>query len=280
MKPAGERPAADVLGIKVDAVAMDDALARIVTLLSSAEKGYICFANVHGVMEAQRLPELMAAYAHSAMTLPDGMPLAWVGHWQGFQKMERVCGPDLMLALFTNPKFYSRTHYLYGGCELVAEELRDRLLQLNPRAQIIGVRTPPFHDLSEEEEQDLIRDIGELKPDIVWVGVSCPKQELLMARLSRKLDTKLMFGVGAAFDFHTGRIRDASPWVKRAGLQWLHRLMQDPRRLWKRYLRNNPAFIWRIGLQLLEGRGTPEEYSPTVKATPPHLGVSRDRTIG
>lgn len=250
MRCEEKRDVANVLGINVDALTVEEALTRIAAMLEAGKKGYICCANVYGVTEARRIPALRKAYAESAMTVPDGMPLAWVGRWQGFREMERVCGPDLMLQLFTRPEFNGRTHYLYGGCELVAQELRDRLLQHNPQAQIVGVRTPPFHDLTMEEEEQLIQDVAELSPDIVWVGISCPKQELLMRRMLAKLDTKLMFGVGAAFDFHTGRIRDAAPWVKRAGLQWAHRLMQDPRRLWRRYLRNNPEFIWRIALQL------------------------------
>lgn len=280
MKVGEKRGTANVLGINVDAVTMQDSLTRIRAMLESGIKGYICCANVHGVTEAQHIPELRRAYAESAMTVPDGMPLAWVGRWQGFRNMERVCGPDLMLEVFTRPEFNGKTHYLYGGCELVAEELRDRLLDRNPQARIVGVRTPPFHDLTAAEEQELTQDVAELKPDIVWVGISCPKQELLMARMLGKLDTKLMFGVGAAFDFHTGRIHDAAPWVKRAGLQWVHRLLQDPRRLWRRYLRNNPEFIWRIAIQFVEAKRMPAKQLVGNEGVPARVAAPADTTIG
>ena len=280
MKVGEKRGTAYVLGINVDAVTMQDSLTRIRAMLESGIKGYICCANVHGVTEAQHIPELRRAYAESAMTVPDGMPLAWVGRWQGFRNMERVCGPDLMLEVFTRPEFNGKTHYLYGGCELVAEELRDRLLDRNPQARIVGVRTPPFHDLTAAEEQELTQDVAELKPDIVWVGISCPKQELLMARMLGKLDTKLMFGVGAAFDFHTGRIHDAAPWVKRAGLQWVHRLLQDPRRLWRRYLRNNPEFIWRIAIQFVEAKRMPAKQLVGNEGVPARVAAPADTTIG
>lgn len=249
MKVVEQGLCANVLGIKIDAIDMAEALARIQAFLWTEQRGYICVAGVHGVMEAQRRPELASAYAKSVMTLPDGMPLVWVGHWQRLASMGRVCGPDLMLEMFTREEFKETTHYLYGGCEGVAGELRERLLERNPQARIVGVRTPPFRELTAREERDLLREISELKPDVMWVGVSCPKQEVLMVRLQGKLQVKLMFGVGAAFDYHTGRIRDSAPWVKRAGLQWLHRLLQDPKRLWRRYLRNNPEFVWRIALQ-------------------------------
>jgi N-acetylglucosaminyldiphosphoundecaprenol N-acetyl-beta-D-mannosaminyltransferase len=168
--------------------------------------------------------------------------------------MERVTGPDLMLQLFADPRFATLSHFFYGGEPGVAEELKRRLIQRHPRARILGTYMPPFRDLNATEEAAFLDTISALKPDILWVGIGCPRQELFMARYLPHLETRLIFGVGAAFDYHTGRIRDAAPWIKRAGLQWLHRLLQDPRRLWKRYLRNNPAFLWHITLQLLNWR--------------------------
>jgi N-acetylglucosaminyldiphosphoundecaprenol N-acetyl-beta-D-mannosaminyltransferase len=258
---------------------MTEALAHIHSMLRGDEKGYVCCADVHGIMEAQRHPEVAKAYADSAMTLPDGMPLVWMGRQQHFRHMERVCGPDLMLEVFTRPEFRETTHYLYGGREMVAQELRDRLLEKNPDARIVGVRTPPFRELTAAEEQELIQDIAELKPDVLWVGISCPKQELFMTRHVGKLDTKLMFGVGAAFDYHTDRIRDSAPWVKRAGLQWLHRLLQDPKRLWRRYLRNNPAFVWRVLLQVA-GAESPALKQGSQQTPPVNVHPSADTTIG
>ena len=148
------------------------------------------------------------------------------------------------------------THLLYGGDAGVAQLLRKRLLQQFPDARIVGAITPPFHELTPHEEQQLIDEVRSVKPDIIWVGLGCPKQEQFMHRHLDRLDTTLMLGVGAAFDVHTGRLHDSPAWVKRAGLQWLHRLLQDPRRLWKRYLRSNSAFLASLALELL-GFGHP-----------------------
>jgi N-acetylglucosaminyldiphosphoundecaprenol N-acetyl-beta-D-mannosaminyltransferase len=241
---------ANVLGIEVEALNMARAVERVAEVLESNEKGYVSVIGVHGVMEAQRNPQLAAIYAHSAITIPDGMPTVWVGRLQGCAEMERVTGPDLMLEVFRNPKFGHCTHFFYGGEEGVAKSLAQRLTRKFPGAQVVGTYTPPWRELSDEEGDELVARIRKLKPDFFWVGISAPRQEVFMNRYLPVLETKLMFGVGAAFDYHTGRIQDSPQWVKRAGLQWLHRLLQDPRRLWRRYLRNNPAFVWHILLQL------------------------------
>ena len=250
MKRSKQRPAAKLLGISVEALDMELALSRIARELEARRKGYICMAGVHGIMEAFRDSKLAAIYAGSSITVPDGTPTVWVGRLQGHKAMQRVAGPDLMLEVFRRKQFAGCTHFLYGGEEHVAEQLRERFTRLYPWARIVGTYTPPFRDLNAEEEESLIARIRQLKPDIIWVGISTPKQERFMHRYLHLLDTTLMFGVGAAYDFHTGRIQDAPQWIKTIGMQWLHRLMQDPRRLWKRYLRNNPAFLWHIALQL------------------------------
>jgi N-acetylglucosaminyldiphosphoundecaprenol N-acetyl-beta-D-mannosaminyltransferase len=273
MKATDCRPAAHVLGVDVDAIDLDGALGRVAVLLQGPRKSYVCVAGVHGVMEAQRNPQLMEVYSGSEMTIPDGMPLAWVGRMQGHIAMPRVTGPDLMLEVFRRKEFAQATHFLYGGREGIAEELRDKLKEQFPWAKIVGTYTPPFRVLSESEEEQFIATIAALKPDIIWVGISCPKQEIFMARYLPELETKLMFGVGAAFDYHTGRIRDCADWVKRAGLQWLHRLLQDPRRLWRRYLRNNPAFVWLITLQILRVRRYPRRSEVRVAETQRQIQV-------
>jgi N-acetylglucosaminyldiphosphoundecaprenol N-acetyl-beta-D-mannosaminyltransferase len=249
---------AEVLGISIESTNMELALKRIESDLELRRKGYICMAGVHGIMEAHRDSRLAAIYAGSSMTLPDGTPTVWVGRWQGCRHMRQVAGPELMLEVFRRKEFADFTHFLYGGEEHVAEQLRERLTSSFPWARIIGTYTPPFRDLSQEEERGLITRVRHLKPDIIWVGISTPKQERFMHRYLHRLDTTLMFGVGAAFDFHTGRIQDAPRWIKRAGVQWLHRLIQEPHRLWKRYLHNNSTFLWHIALQLSGLR----EYPP------------------
>jgi len=244
------RPLAHVLGVDIDALNMETALAHIAVILREQRKGYVCVAGVHGVMEAQHSRKVAEVYAASELNLPDGTPLAWVGRLQGHNTMECVTGPDLMIEIFRRPEFAHVTHFLYGGVEGVAYELRDRLTREFPWVRIAGAATPPFHDLSRVEQDDFVATITELKPDIIWIGLGCPKQELFMSRCLPLLDTSLMFGVGAAFDFHTGRIRACAPWIKRAGLHWLHRLIQNPRRLWRRNLFIIPSFLWHITLQL------------------------------
>ena len=248
---------AKVLGIPVDPLDMERALVRVAEELEAHRKGYICLIGVHGIVEAQRNPRLAQIYARATMMVPDGTPTVWVGRWQGFHAMQRVAGPDLMLEIFRRKEFAHCRHFLYGGKEGVAEELRATLTRRFPSARIVGTYTPPFRDLTSAEEESLAARIDELKPDILWVGISTPKQERFMMRFLPLLDSTLMFGVGAAFDFHTGRIKDSPQWLKRAGLQWLHRLIQDPRHLFWRYLRSNSTFLWHITLQLTGLRAYP-----------------------
>jgi len=245
-----QQRSANILDIRIEALDLPGALARIQDVLTSGRKGYVCMAGVHGIMEAQRNAAVRDAFTDSLMSLPDGTPTVWVGRLQGFPQMSRVTGPDLMLEVFRSRQFARHSHFFYGGKPGVARELALTLKNRFPWARIAGVYTPPFRDLNRKEELEFIGTIRRTKPSIIWVGISTPRQELFMQKYMPLLDTSLMFGVGAAFDFHTGRIRDCAEWIKRAGLQWLHRLAQDPRHLLLRYLRNNPAFLWRIGLQL------------------------------
>jgi len=259
--PAGtltqDQPFANVLGVQVDALEMRTALARIHDLLRTGRQGYVCAVGVHGVMEAQRNPTVAAAFAGASLSVPDGMPTAWVGRLQGHSHMERVAGPDLMLEVFRRPEFAHCRHFLYGGVAGVAEDLAAKLRTRFPATRIVGTFTPPFRDLTTTEFRELQKRVSVARPDIIWVGISTPRQELFMRKYLSRLDTRLMFGIGAAFDFHTGRIQDCPDWVKKAGLQWFHRLVQEPRRLGRRYLRNNPAFLWKIALQLIGLRKYP-----------------------
>jgi len=252
-----ERPKANVLGVGIDAVNMPQALSRIARYLKEQQKGYVCLAGVHGVMEAQRDPDVARILGGSALTAPDGMPTVWVGRHQGHRQMERVTGPDLMIEMFKRKEFRNYTHFLFGGKEGIAEELRESLRARFPHTKIVGTYTPPFGPMPLVQETEFIEKIRQLRPDIIWVGISTPKQERFMERFLPLLDTTLMFGVGAAFDFHTGRITDCAEWIKVCGLQWLHRLLQDPKHLWRRYLRNNPAFVYAMLLQLTRIRAYP-----------------------
>jgi N-acetylglucosaminyldiphosphoundecaprenol N-acetyl-beta-D-mannosaminyltransferase len=247
--PSSTNTCANVLGVGISAVDMVQSIAACDELIARNEKGYVCVTGVHGVMEAQVDPNLRTILKNSFLTVPDGMPMVWVGRLQGHDHMRRVYGPDFMIDFCQHSVLRGFRHFLYGGNDGVAEQLASNLRRRLPGVQIVGTYTPPFRPLNPGEEQDLIAMVAECKPDVIWVGLSTPKQERFMAQYLDRLDTKLMVGVGAAFDVHTGRINDAPDWMKASGLQWLHRLLQEPRRLWKRYLVNNPIFVMRIMMQ-------------------------------
>ncbi len=243
---------ANVLGVSVSAMNMSGAIALADQWICAGRPGYVCVTGVHGIMEAQRDHALLEILNRSVMNLPDGMPMSWVGWLQGFEEMDRVFGPDFMLEICRLSLIRGYRHFLYGGQPGIAEELKRALESRYAGLQIAGVYTPPFRPLTFKEEEDVVAQIRSAGPDIVWVGLSTPKQERFMAQYVDRLQVPLLVGVGAAFDYHTGRIRDCPSLIKRAGLQWLHRLLQDPGRLWRRYLRNNPEFIGKIILQQLK----------------------------
>ena len=242
---------ADVLGVGVHAINMEQAVAAIDQAVRNRRKGYVCVTGVHGVMEAQSDSMFKKILNSSLLTTPDGMPTVWVGRLQGFRHMDRVYGPDLMLEVCHLSEERGYSHFFYGGNEGIAEKLADALRTRYPKLNIVGMSTPPFRVLNPAEEQALREQIKKTRPDFVWVGLSTPKQERFMADHIEPLDCTLMVGVGAAFDILAGATKDSPRWVKRAGLQWLHRLVQEPARLWKRYLINNPKFIFNIASQLL-----------------------------
>jgi len=244
----------NVLGVHISAVGMEDAVRLADEHILRGHKGYVCVTGVHGVMEAQSDSDFLHILNSATITVPDGMPTVWVGAMQGHTGMRRVYGPEYMLELCRLSVSRGYKHFFYGGNPGVAEKLAAVLIKRFSGLQVVGTFTPPFRPLNPEEEAELIDRVRTLKPDILWVGLSTPKQEKFMAAHLARLDTHLMVGVGAAFDIHTGRITDAPRWIKAAGLQWLHRLIQEPKRLWKRYLINNPKFVWNISMQLLHLR--------------------------
>jgi len=249
MQP-GDVDRVNVLGVGISAIDLDTAEQVIDAALQNGNQSYVCVTSVHGIMEAQKDPKFRSILNQSLLTTPDGMPTVWVGKLQGFAQIDRVFGPDLMARICCLSEKKGYTHFLYGGARGTAEMLRSCLLAQYPALRITGTYTPPFRALNRQEEQELVGIVARARPDVLWVGLSTPKQERFMADYLGKLQTRLMIGVGAAFDFHTGRIKDAPQWLKRAGLQWAHRLWQDPRRLFRRYLVNNSAFLLSAALQL------------------------------
>lgn len=245
-----ELPRANVLGVGVNAINLDQALTLFESWLGNGDRGYVCVTGVHGVMEAQRDPSLRKILNGSLLTTPDGVPTVWVGRLQGFSRMGHVCGPDLMAQVCRLSCTKGYTHYFYGGGPGTSEQLKQALTARFPGLKVVGTYTPPFRPLNMEEEQELLRRVASVKPDIFWVGLSTPKQERFMAEYLHKLEAKIMVGVGAAFDFHSGKMKDSPKWIQAVGLAWVYRLSKEPFRLARRYARNNPAFLWKIGLQL------------------------------
>jgi N-acetylglucosaminyldiphosphoundecaprenol N-acetyl-beta-D-mannosaminyltransferase len=243
-------PRVNVLGIGVSALNMDTAVDHIRQWLSDKATGrYLCVTGVHGVMESLRNPEVRQAHNSASACVPDGMPMTWVGRLRGHRDMDRVYGPDLMLALLELSARGGFRNYFYGGAEGVADDLALRMTRRFPGLNVVGTHCPPFRPLTADERRNLVADVNRLQPDLMWVGLSTPKQELFMSEFHTMLECKVMIGVGAAFDFHTGRLRQAPRWMMRNGLEWFFRLCVEPRRLGPRYLRNNPAFVWHMFLQ-------------------------------
>jgi N-acetylglucosaminyldiphosphoundecaprenol N-acetyl-beta-D-mannosaminyltransferase len=241
---------ANVLGVGVHAIDLPSAVSIIENAVRESVKGYVCVTSVHGVMEAQRDPSYRDILNRALLVTPDGMPTVWVGRIQGNSTMRRVFGPDLMLELCRRSAETGIRHFLYGGKPGIAGELAESLRRRFPGIAVVGTYTPPFRPLEPSEHLALKKQMERALPDIVWVGLSTPKQERFMAANFEQLSCKVMIGVGAAFDIHTGHVKDAPKWIKSAGLQWAHRLCQEPGRLWKRYLVNNSGFLLRITMQL------------------------------
>ncbi|PKN64419.1 MAG: glycosyltransferase [Deltaproteobacteria bacterium HGW-Deltaproteobacteria-15] len=233
---------------------MSQAVDTIFDWLDKCEKHYVCVTGVHGVMESQKDGKLLFIHNASGLTVPDGVPIVWGGRMLGYRGIGRVYGPDLMLRVCKLSVRKGYRHFLYGGNTGVSAELKRTLEDRFPGIQIAGIYTPPFRPLTEAEEKQLTHMVARASPDLFWVGLSTPKQEHFMAEHIHKLDTKIMLGVGAAFDIHTGHAKDAPLWIKTIGMQWFHRLCQNPRRLWRRYLINNPLFIYKFSRQLLTNK--------------------------
>lgn len=253
-----EPPRTNVLGVGISATTIARTVTAVETWISHGERRYVCVTSAHGVLECQRDPQLRRIHNTSGLTVPDGMPLVWLSHHAGRHEVERVYGPDLMLALCAHAAARGYSVFLYGGAPGVADQLASTLERRFPSLRVAGTYSPPFRVLTADEERALAERFAALRPDITFVGLSTPKQERWMAAHVGCLETCVMLGVGAAFDFHTGRVKQAPMWMRRSGLEWLYRLSREPRRLWQRYLLGNPRFVALIALQLLGLRRYPQ----------------------
>ena len=233
----------DVLGVQVSAIDMSRALVEIFGWVSRREPNYVCVTGVHGVMESTRDAALRAIHNEAGLVTPDGMPLVWLGRLYGLTHVRRVYGPDLLLACCAQSVGPGYRHFFYGGTQEVVSRLAARLQARFPGLRIAGTYAPPFRPLSAREDADVARRIGDAGADLVWVGLSTPKQERWMHDHVGRLAAPVLLGVGAAFDFVSGAKAQAPRWMQRSGLEWCFRLAAEPRRLWRRYLVNNPLFV-------------------------------------
>jgi N-acetylglucosaminyldiphosphoundecaprenol N-acetyl-beta-D-mannosaminyltransferase len=236
-----------VLGVGISVTSMDEAVETISSWIENGERKYVCCTPVHGVMESQDDEVLRRAHNQSGLTVPDGMPMVWAGRFAGAREISRVYGPDLMERVCRLASERGWRCFLYGGAPGVPEEVSDRLVERIPGLRIVGTYTPPFRPLTATESDQVTELINSSGAELVWVGISTPKQELWMAEYVNRLDPPLvLIGVGAAFDIHAGRMRKPPRWLGPVGLFWLFRLLQEPRRLWRRYLLGNLRFLGAI----------------------------------
>ncbi|TMD61169.1 MAG: WecB/TagA/CpsF family glycosyltransferase [Chloroflexi bacterium] len=237
----------------VDPLRFADVLELLAHAPVTARPLDVHFCAAHAVVEARDDPRLSQAFRDAALVCPDGMPLVWVGRAAG-RRVERVCGPDMMLALLDRSRADGRTHFFYGGADGVAERLASRMRERYPDLRIVGCETPPFRALSDAEETELASRINAARPDYVWCGLGTPRQYLWISRFRERLRAAALLAVGAAFDFHAGVRPRAPRWLQRAGFEWLFRLVSEPRRLGRRYTIANARFLALLLGQALDVR--------------------------
>ena len=252
-------PRVNILGVGLSCLNLESAEHALYTAVDTeAFQGFVTITGVHGVVESQRDEELKRIHNRSYLSTPDGMPMVWLAKGHGYDFVDRVYGPELMKNIMASSDLSGHRHYFFGGAEGVAEALTSSLHKEFPQLQVVGTMTPPFRPLTEAEENNLYEELQKKRPHFLWVGLSTPKQERFahdflekFPDLTKDWDHGIIFiGVGAAFDFHSGRVQQAPYWIQRSGFEWLYRITQDPKRLLKRYVIANTYFLTRIFLQL------------------------------
>jgi N-acetylglucosaminyldiphosphoundecaprenol N-acetyl-beta-D-mannosaminyltransferase len=246
-----------ILGVGVSAITLDRAVSTIEQWIEQRTQKYVCVTGAHGIIESRRDPQLAHIHNEAGMVTPDGMPLVFTARRLGFKSVSRVYGPDLMRRLTEVSAQKGYRQFYYGGGAGIAERLAATLKARYPALSVAGTMTPPFRPLTPEEDEATVARINEAAPDIVWVGLSTPKQEFWMASHLGRLNAPVLVGVGAAFDFLAGTKSQAPVWMQQSGLEWTYRLAHEPRRLWKRYLHIVPRFfvlaLAQIAIQRLAG---------------------------
>lgn len=240
-------PTCNIMGVNIAAINMEWLLEYLDKNLKDLSGDYMCVANVHTTVTAYENPEYCAVQNGGIMAIPDGGPLSTVGRKRGYN-IERTTGPSLMGEIFKSTAKKGYRHFFYGSKQETLDQLEAKLQENYPGIQIAGMYSPPFRPLMEEEDTAVIKMINDAKPDFVWIGLGAPKQEIWMADHQGKIDG-LMIGVGAGFDYYAGNIERAPEWMQRSNMEWFYRLIQDPKRLFGRYLHTNTKFIWNAFLR-------------------------------
>ncbi|MGH9890964.1 MAG: WecB/TagA/CpsF family glycosyltransferase [bacterium] len=245
-------PREDVLGHPVDAVSMPVAVQAVIErALQGTSGGYVCLTNIHTTIESQRAEELRRAAEGAFLSVPDGMPLVWILRRRGHRSTQKVTGIELMPLVAAAGREVGLRHFFYGGAPGVAEAAGRALTSLVPEAHVVGASSPPFTSIDRWPLEELQAQLHETQPHIVWLGLGAPKQEIWMAKVAAELEVPVMIGVGAGLDFLAGVKRAAPRLLSRMGLEWLFRLVSEPRRLWRRYLIGNTRFLYLLARESL-----------------------------
>ena len=239
----------NILGIDISATNMGDALSKIEHLILTKKQGYVCVCPNHTIMESQKDSKLRNIVNSADIATPDGMSIVWASKLLGHHEVKQVTGTELIIAVSDLSEKKGYTHFYYGGADGIPEKLAENMQQIFPNLKIIGTHSPPFRNLADDEDNAIVDIINNANPDIVWVGLGMPKQELWIGEHFGRIKAPVMIGVGAAFDFLSGKKKRAPKWMQKAGLEWLFRLIQEPKRLWRRNL-YHPIFFFRLFLQI------------------------------
>lgn len=254
--PVGQsfmRQGAQVLDSHIDALSWGEAIGRISGWATSRQSRFVTLCNVHSVVTASQDDAFQHVIAQADLALPDGAPVAWALRREGFASQQRLSGPDLMWRYLAHAEHTGQSIFFYGSTQDTLDKLKARIQAQFPRLKLVGMESPPYRELSPEEDQAYVDQINQSGANVVFVGLGCPKQEAWMASHRGRIRA-VMLGVGAAFDYHAGTIQRAPLWMQKSGLEWLHRLCSEPRRLFKRYLHTNSVFVYRTLKAMLVGQ--------------------------
>jgi N-acetylglucosaminyldiphosphoundecaprenol N-acetyl-beta-D-mannosaminyltransferase len=240
-----------VLGVRIDALQIPEVIEKLEEWIRERRRShFVALANVNNVMEARKDPGFRKIQDSADLALPDGMPLVWMGRLHGHPLRRRVYGPDLLLDFCRQTEGKGYSHFFYGGAPGIGEQLAEEMKRRFPGTKIAGVYSPPFRALNRQEDASIVEMINQAAPDVLWVGLGCPKQERWIYEHRNRLRVPVIAGIGQAFDIHSGRVTQAPRWMREHGLEWLFRFCSEPRRLWRRYLVYNAEFLFSLLVEI------------------------------